>query len=411
MKIVVLTLIFIASTYALTLDKALKDLEKNNLDIKISKNESEISSLSKEQKKDTQFGKFNLNSSITKYNDKRTLAPLAPPISSDVVTSDKLTTLGISYKVTLFNGFGLSNDIDIAKLNSFISKEKEKLTFLQMQYNTQVLFSDILSLQNIENSYEKYQEVLKSLEKIIEKEFEYGKKAKVDVFKIQSDIKKNEAKIIEVKTKINILKNSLSFLIYGENKKLGKLESISFANEDNKYNLEKLPQIKVAKTNLEKSNKDYNKALSLYYPTVNFEAAYSDTYGEGEKESVSNIALQLNWNIFDFNVREKNLQKAKIEKIKSTLEYKKLTNEYENKILESKELIKQNISLSNSAKSQFKLAQKTTQIEKIRYEEDQISINDYLLAFSNEQLLQANQIQANNNLLKSRFYYQYLTKE
>ena len=74
-------------------------------------------------------------------------------------------------------------------------------------------------------------------------------------------------------------------------------------------------------------------------------------------------------------------------------------------------LIKQNESLLNSAISQFKLAQKTTQIEKIRYEEDQISINDYLLAFSNEQQIHANQIQANNNLFKSRFYYQYLTKE
>ncbi len=411
MKIIILTLTFLASTYALTLDKALEDLEQNNLDIKISKNQSEILSLSKEQKKATQFGKFNLNSSLAKYNDKRTLAPLAPPISSDVVTSDTLTTLGVSYKVTLFNGFGLTNDIELSKLNSFISKEKEKLTFLQMQYNTQVLFSDILSLQNIKNSYEKYQEVLKSLETVIEKEFEYGKKAKVDVFKIQSDIKKNEAKIIEVKTKINILKNSLSLLIYGENKKLGKLETISFEKENSKYSVENLPQIKIAKTNLEKSNKDYNKALSSYYPTINLEAAYSNTYGEGEKESVSNIALQLNWNIFDFGIREKNLQKAKIEKIKSTLEYKKLTNEYENKILEAKELIKQNESLLNSAKSQLNLSKKTTQIEKIRYEGNQISINDYLLAFSSEQLLQANEIQTYNNLLKSKFYYQYLTKE
>ncbi len=411
MKIIILTLTFLASTYALTLDKALEVLEQNNLDIKISKNENEISSLSKEEKKASQFGKFNLNSSITKYNEKRTLAPLAPPISSDVVTSDKLSTIGVSYKVTLFNGFALTNEIDIAKLNSFVSQEKEKMTLNQMRYNTQSLFSDILSLQNIKKSYEKYQKTLISLEKIIEKEFEYGKKAQVDIFKIQSDIKKNEAKIIELKSKINILKNSLSLLIYGENKNLEKLENISLKDEDKEYDLENLSQIKVAKSLEKKSNKSYKKALSSYYPTINLEAAYSNTYGEGEKETVSNIGLQLNWNIFDFNVREKNLQKAKIEKLKASLEYKKLKNDYENKIIESQELIKQNESLLNSAISQFKLAQKTTQIEKIRYEEDQISINDYLLAFSNEQQIFANQIQANNNLFKSRFYYQYLTKE
>lgn len=408
MRIIVLTIFSMFWVYALTLDEALKDLEKNNLDIKISKNQSEISSLSKEQKKAMQFGKVNLNSSITKYNEKRTLAP---SISSDVVTSDKLTSIGVSYKVTLFNGFGLTNDIELSKLNSFIFEEKEKLTFLQMQYNTQVLFSDILSLQNIKNSYEKYQEILKSLETVIEEEFKYGKKAKIDVFKIQSDIKKNEAKIIELKTKVNILKNSLSLLIYGKTKNLDELETISFEKENSLYSLENLPQIKIAKTNLEKSNKDYNKALSLYYPIINLETAYSNTYGEGEDETVSNIALQLNWNVFDFTVREKNLQKAKIEKIKAKLEYKKLKNEYQNKILESKELIKQNESLLKSAKSQLNLSKKTTQIEKIRYEENQISINDYLLAFSSEQLLQANEIQSYNNLLKSKFYYQYLTKE
>lgn len=411
MKIVILGIFFVISMQALTLDQALRDLNNNNLDIKISQNESEIALLAKEQKKASQFGVFKFNSSMTKYNEKRTLAPLAPPISSDVTTSDRLTTVGVSYSVMLFNGFGLTNEIAIADLNNFITKEKEKLTLYQMQYNTQVLFSDILSLQNRQRSYEKYQAVLNSLKVIIEKEFEYGKKAKVDIYKIDSDIKKNQAIIIELQTKITILKNSLSLLIYGKIKHLEALEDIVLVDTEKQYDLKSLPQIKIAQTLQNKSNKNYNTALSTYYPTLSLESAYANTYGAGEKETVSSIALQLNWNIFDFGIREKNLQKAKIEKIKAHLEYEKLHNEYQNKLVEAKELIKQNKSLLSSAKSQLKLAQKTTQIEKIRYEQDQISINDYLLAFSNEQLLQANEIQAQINLLKSQFYFQYLTKE
>lgn len=411
MKKVVLTLFCSISLFAFSLDEALSELEKNNLDIQISKKQRESSLLQKEQKSASQFGKITLNSSITKYNDKRTLAPLAPPISSDVVTSDKLTTVGVSYKVTLFDGFGVKSEIDLSKINSFISKEKEKLTLNQLKYNTQSLFSDILSLQNSKKSYEEYQKVLKSFKTIVEKEFEYGKKAKVDILKVESDIEKNQAKIIELDTKIKILKNSLSLLIYGETKTLDELEDITFLQTSQEYSLENLPSIKVAKSIQKKSDKNYNKALSSYYPVVNFETSYSNVYGEGEKEAVSTIALQLSWNIFDFGVRQKNLQKTKIEKLEANLEYEKLKNEYKNRILEAKELIIQNESLLKSAKAQFSLAQKTTQIEKIRYEANQISINDYLLSFSNEQFLKSNEIQANSNLLKARFYYAYLTKE
>lgn len=411
MKIAILTLFCSISLFAFSLDEALSELEKNNLDIQISKKQKESSLLRKEQKSASQFGKIILNSSITKYNDKRTLAPLSPPISSDVVTSDKLTTVGVSYKVTLFDGFGVKSEINLAKINSFISKEKEKLTLNQLKYNTQSLFSDIVFLQNSKKSYEEYQKVLKSFKTIIEKEFEYGKKAKVDILKVESDIEKNQAKIIELDTKIKILKNSLSLLIYGETKTLDELEDITFLQTSQEYSLENLPSIKVAKSIQKKSDKNYNKALSTYYPVVNFETSYSNVYGEGEKENISTIALQLSWNIFDFGVRQKNLQKTKIEKLEANLEYEKLKNEYKNRILEAKELITQNESLLKSAKAQFNLAQKTTQIEKIRYEANQISINDYLLSFSNEQFLKSNEIQANSNLLKARFYYAYLTKE
>lgn len=412
MKTIFLLFFSALTLFGLTLQEALTALKENNLDIKISQHESEISSLVQQQKKASQLGAVNLTGSITQYNEQRTLAPLAPPISNDVVTSKRLNALGVSYKVTLFNGFGLSNDIEIAQLNHFISNEKEKLTFNQMYYNTQILFSDIVWLQESKKSYENYQNILKSFQKIIQKEFEYGKKAKVDLLKIESDIQKNSAKITEIATQIDILKNSLSILIYSKIQPLDELEKIdAILFTQKEYDVQNLPQIQIAKSLQYKSNKNYAKALSSYYPTVNFETTYSNIYAKGEKEDISTVALQLHWNIFDFTVREKNVQKAAIEKIESKLQYQKSTQEYQNKILEAQSLIKQNKDLLQSAKTQLLLAQKTTQIEKLRYLENQITINDYLLSFSNEEFLKANEIKAKNTLLKSQFYYEYLTKE
>lgn len=411
MKIFLVLILLTYTLFALTLGEALKELEKNNLDIKISKQQSEVSFLSKEQKKYSQFGKLNFNTSYTKYNDDRTLAPITPPISNDITTSDEISSMGVTYKVTLFDGFSLKNDIEVLKLNGFISLQKEKLTYNQMIYNTQVLFTDILSLEALKKAYKQNHDFLFSLKKIVEKEFEYGKKAKIDIYKIQADIQKNSAKIIELKTNIKILKNSLALLIYSDNKDIEELQSITLKDKEQVYKFENLPQIKIAKNQEIKSDKNYNKALSSYYPKINFETSFSNMYGSDDRQSVSNISLQLSWNIFDFSVREKSIQKSKIEKLQAKLEFQKLQNEYKNEIEKAFETIKQNKSLLESAKAQFELASKTALIEELKYKENQISINDYLLAFSNKQFSQANKIQSNNNLLKSKFYYEYLIKE
>ena len=138
---------------------------------------------------------------------------------------------------------------------------------------------------------------------------------------------------------------------------------------------------------------------------------YNDIYGAGDDEIVSSAILSLNWKIFDFGVREKSVQIAKIETLKSSLEYEKTKLIYENKIYEATKHIKENEKLLLSSKSQIALASKIEEVEQLKYKEGQSSINDLLIASSNKKTVKAKYIESKYKLVKSKFYLHYLTKE
>ena len=104
------------------------------------------------------------------------------------------------------------------------------------------------------------------------------------------------------------------------------------------------------------------------------------------------------------------IQQAKITQIQSQLDFHKTKQEMQNKINEAKNLIIQNEKLLDSTTAQFELTKRTQDIEKLRYEEGQISIDDYLLVISSTEKINAKKIASLYTLLKSKYYLEYLTK-
>lgn len=200
-------------------------------------------------------------------------------------------------------------------------------------------------------------------------------------------------------------------MIYGDIKNIEHLEDVKAIKSNNEYDLEDLPTIKIAKGLQHKANKSLDNSKSSYYPSVNFQTSYSNVYGAGEEETISNASLNLTWKIFDFGVREKSVQIANIEKIKSSIEYEKIKLSLKNKIFEANQQILQNEKLLISTQSQINLTNKIEEIEKLKYEEGQSNINDYLMAFSNQMISNAKFIESKYKLLKSKFYLDFLTKE
>lgn len=404
-------LITLMSLYGLNLEEAIEELKRNNIDIQLSQTQIEFAKSEQKRKRDSTYGKINTFASYTKYNNPRTLAPLTPPITTDITTSDNLSTLGISYSVSLFTGFKDKSDIEVSKIHHSLEENIHTLTINQMIYNTQALYLDILSLNNSLKATKTYLKALLSLEDNTKREYKYGQKSLLDTLKIASDIKSVEAEIVQLQTKIYTLKDSLSLLIYGQTKDIKSFEEINdFDIKKDDFKLKDITSIKIANVNIKKAEQKYISTKSNYYPKVNLNTSYSNTYGNGDDETIVMAGINVNWNFYDFGVSSELVEQAKITQIQSQLNFNKTKQEIQNKINESNKLIIQNKKLLDSTKAQFDLSKRTQDIEKLRFDEGQISIDDYLIAISSTEKINAKKIAALYTLLKSKYYLEYLTK-
>ncbi|QOP41487.1 TolC family protein [Sulfurimonas marina] len=411
MRYVLLLVVIQLSLSALTLEEAIEELKSNNLNIQIAQQNTSASQSKLSKKRSSYFGSVDLLASFAKYSEGRTLEPITPPITSSIATSDAITSVGVAYKVNLFNGMRTLNETEMEKLSVSIAKAKENFTQNEQIYITQSIYLNILSLQKILSSQNEYKKALQHLKVIVNESVVYGKKPQLDILKIESQIHNIEDQITLLQTKINISKSKLSLIIYGSFKPINTLEEVELSVMEPSYTLENLPSIKMTHYKLEKTNKAYKNTYSSYYPQINFQASYIDNYGDGNKENVSSAAVNLQWKIFDFGAREDGVELARIEKIKSTIESKQSILEYENRIYEAKEKVLQNQQLVRSSKSQTLVATKIREIEALKYNEGQSSINDLLFASADETLSQSKFIEAKYKLLESQFYLAFLTKE
>jgi outer membrane protein TolC len=303
-KLYLLLFLFHFELYALSLEEALVELEKNNIELKLAQTRDDISKSEKVKKKASSFGQISTFASYTKYNEPRTLAPLTPPINPGVTTSDSLTTVGISYNVFLFNGFKDLSEIKITNIQESLQKEITSLTFSQLAYNTQSLYLDILSLSHSLKATQEHLDTLEKLELTTNLKYQYGKKSFLDTLKIASDIKNTQAQMIQTQTKIAILKDNLSFLIYGDIQEIDTLEETIISSKEKviAYDIEKTSTLKIAQNNIQKSNQQYINTKSEYYPKISLNSSYANTYAKSDEETVSSIGVHLNWTLFEFGV-------------------------------------------------------------------------------------------------------------
>jgi len=395
---------------ALTLPQALEELEKNNTTLQISQQQIEKSKQRLEQKNAMKYGTIEGLSSITKYNNERTLAPLAPPIAPNVTTSDTLTTLGISYSVTLFSGFKDSSQIELSNIAKNIEQTKHNLTLAQLQFNVQSLFCDILSLDKTLLAWKKHQESIKKLYLFSEQEFNLGKKSQLELLKIESDLQDSNTVLIDLQTKIDILHHSLSLLIYGEKRDF-TLENIEFETQNSNFSLDTLQKIYLASLNDKSKAKLLKSSQSAYYPKITFNTSYNNIYGDGEKENITTSNINLVWKLYDFGSREASIQEAKIEQLQAKLELQKTKEEMTQAIFEAQKQVEKNEQLFKSATTNLKLAKKTKYIENILYKEGQKDISDYLLALAKYSQSEANLITTHYALIKSKYYFNSIIKE
>lgn len=416
-KIFLILTVFYFSLFGFTLEEVEQRAKNENSDILIQKNELKSTSFELKAKKAKRYGQVELFSSYTKYDSPRTLKPLAPPISSSVVTSEDIANYGASYSVVLFNGFKDVKDVDIATIQESLQENMLNLTYNQVIYNVRSLYIDILSLKNQKLAQEEYLTSLLKLKENITQEVKIGKKAKVELLKVKADLQNVISGINNIQSNINILKSSLNVLINHEGdfevKDIENTATNTLLNRSEYFEkIENLSYFKLSKLNEQKAISFYKKSKAAYFPRISANTQYSKIYStHGDDDKIFQAGLSLNWNAFDFGMTNALVEKAKIGKIKSSIELKKKELEVKQKIIQAINQIKQSEQNYKSAKKEFLFTQETNKIEKIRYEQEAIDIYNYLYAKGQNEIVKVKEILAKYSLLKAHYYFEYILEE
>ncbi len=410
MKIILFLLLSILALQALTLHDAIQIGLKNNPDILIKQNNILLSQELKNLKKATNLGKVSLRGSFTKYNIPRTLTPIVPPITSDILTSKEIGSLGIAYDVALFSGFSGIRDVEIASLSGDMSKIMLKLSRQQLIYNIRSLYLKILSLAYQKNAANFHVNALQKLHNIVKVGVEVGKKPKIDLLKVKADLVEADANIRELDANIEILKLSLASVIGVES--IIEVEDIvitPFEELDN-YDVTSLSRYKLSLIEEKKRDKLFQNTKSSYYPNLSLNGYYGNNYGESESDDLWQVGIGLNWVLFDFGARSTMGEKAKIEKIQSQIETEKTKLTLTKDLKESKLKVEIAQSQLQSAKAELELVQESMKIENMRYEQGVGTIYDLLFSKSRYQSTLSKEITARYTLQNAIYYYKYITE-
>jgi len=357
----------------------------------------------------------------THYNTARTLAPLTPTaIGSGVPisTSKDIFYTGLTYAVPLFTGYAQTRQIEISTIAKQMADAKMKLTKEQLVYNVRSLYLSILAQEKILQAQRSYTAALQTLSKQIAYEVELGKKAKIDLFKAQSNAQASQTQVEVLKSNIDITKATLSSLVGKEVKNLStvkiKVKRPNYSVNHLYAKVSQLAKIEMEEMSLRKADKMIAKSESSKLPQVNFSGFVGKNYGEDlvtnkwDNETLWQAGVNVKWNLVDFGKRDLAVQQAKIAKMEATFQKEQTLLDLRKLLTEAVAKIKQSYAEYLGNSTQLRLSQKSENIEEVRYNNDVSTLNDLLLAKGQTQLARAKVIESRYNYQKSKYYLDYL---
>ncbi len=394
---------------ALTLKEAIRIGLKNNPGLLIQQKDLKEAKEEKYSKKASNFGSLFLSGSYTHYNIPRTLAPLTPPISPNVLTSKDISSAGIIYTVTLFNGFSDIRAIKIATLGEAISKTRLKLTREELIFNITSLYLKILSLKSQEKAALSYKKALDELYSNVSAEVKMGRKARIDLLKIASNLEEANFLLEKIKNSINSLESLLGTTIGVDHRvEVEPLSPSHLSLPFYKTSLSHTYRYRLAKLQLSRAKETLKKTESMYYPKIGVDVYWGNNYAKGEQEEIWQAQVNLKWLLFDFGVRHSRIKKASLAVKKALLSLKRTRLELKSKIIDAKAKIATAREKITSLKKQVDFLQKVKVAERVKYEKGASNMYDLLFAYASFQRARSEYIEAKYDFYVQRLYLRYL---
>lgn len=368
----------------MTLDQLIQQALISSPYLKQKRIKKEIYLEKEKQIRSSRYGKLYIYGGFDHFSEKTNLGFLDPKKGiSGMTFANNFYSFGIGYSVPLFTGFRTETDLKISRIGGKIADTEERLTKNQLVYRIKSSYLQILSFEKQKKAVESYISSLKKLKENVIVSVKAGKKAEVDLLKVDYQLKEAETELKKITLKIEDLKYTIKTLVGREDIELDRLSDINKSSpvpEIKGY--EDLLYIKKEQLNKIKAKNLIKRQKSAYYPRVDLDLAYSKKYALGESFDFYKISLNIRYTLFDFGRRASAVSEGRKEYLfysererSAFLNLKKEINTVLNRIrIYEEEIV--------SAKKRIEFAKEIERIEKIKYENGVSDIFDLLKAKS-----------------------------
>lgn len=402
----------------LTLQHAMEMLDKNNLELKISRFTEQMKVYEAKAAKGHHYGKldasimgmrsndagnvfgFKLQSREATFSDfgaeeffdnfNANRDPFTPPPNNlNFPKARNHYQTKISYMLPLYTGGKLSEYGRIASAMHRMSQYDTQKLLNEKVFQTKKTFYDISLVSNYITNLSKIIKNIKRLETIVRTMQKEGYAQEIDLLEVQA--RKAEAQSMYNQAKLNkdLAYQFLSFLLntqVSSIKKVNDMAPMPHVNTDevqsNNIDIQKALlglQITKMALNVEKSN---------FLPTLGAFAEYgsadNEFWNEFRDKDAYTVGLQLKWNIFNGGTDVANLERAKVNylKVQNQVDLAKSGIALKVKKLQT-EILSENADVKSFNK-QLKFARKVYENYRARYKEGIVSISDVLIKQSKE---------------------------
>ena len=424
---------FLYANESLTLNQALDILKEENLEIKSANLEIKSAKQDTKTASGNHWGKLDFIQDIARSNDAGSvfgfkltsreatfgdfgfadfLTP--PPGTTDIlkVQPDDLNypdtrnfyQSKLKYEIPIFTGFKITSYTNIMKsMTKMKSLDKVKLQQEKI-YELRKSFYDMALLKTSQKNLNVILSNINTLEEITKNMIEVGYAKKVDLLEVKAKKGNVERLISQMESNQELLYHYISFLL---NQKVTDIQTpsddVDMPNMSDEDILNANVDIKRASNGLIIRKNMVNVEQSAYYPMVGAfgEVATADDsfLGDASDHKSYTIGARLTWNIFNGGIDGANVEKSRLEYIKTQNQVALAKSGISLKIKKIRTEIKTFDSDIESLKKELDLANEIYKNYEARYKEKLSSMSDVIIKQSQqiEKILQLQQAKNKRN--------------
>ncbi len=409
------SLLLSAGVENLTLTEAMKKLDTNNLELKISRFNEQMKAYDAIAAKGHNYGKLDLSVAGLRSNDAGNVFgfklqsreatfgdfgfaefdPTNPnildvePQALNYPEARNHYQTKLSYMLPLYTGGKLTEYGRITDAMQRMSQYDTQKLLNEKVFQTKKAFYDISLVENYIVNLSKIIKNIDRLENIVKSMKTEGYAQEIDMLEVQA--RKSEALSMYNQAKLNkdLAYQFLSFLLDEEISSIVKESDMAAMPKIHGAQLEANNlDIQKALLGLEVTKMALNVEQSNYLPTVGafgeYGSADNELWNEFSEKDAYTVGVQLTWNIFNGGIDDANLEKAKVNymKVEHQVSLAKSGIALKVKKLET-EILSKNADVKSNQK-QLEFAEKVYENYQTRYKEGIVSISDVLIKQSKQ---------------------------